>query len=214
MENQWETWDNASFVRFCMERYYQETLEESEQSLYLPAKAPTDDPLDGGVPARMQAGPEQDGWVRWQLLPSEVTEEDLNQLERELGVSFPPLFRGFLSTYYHFFGAITGGRVPDQSSDCPLSDLREVWHPDLTRNQYLPFESSELLGAYLCLDVSHLPQEEKCPVVSFPLDEVYGLDENAITRAQLEAIAQPVSPNFKTYLAEVFLKGGACGDLA
>lgn len=214
MENQWETWDNASFVRFCMEHCYQETLKESEQSLYLPAKAPTDEPLDGGVPANMQVGPEQDGWVRWRLLPSEVTEEDLNQLERELGVPFPPLFQVFLSTYYHFFGAITEGSVPDQSSDCPFSGLQEVWHPALTRHQYLPFASSELLGAWLCLDVSHLPQEEKCPVVSFPLDEVYGLDEDAIARPQLEAIAQPVSPNFKTYLAEVFLKDEVSGDLA
>ena len=49
--------------------------------------------LDASIP------PSRD-WVGWQPIPSTVTEADLDSLERETGLAFPPLYRDFLQ-YQH-----------------------------------------------------------------------------------------------------------------
>lgn len=42
-----------------------------------------------------------DDWIGWKAIPSTVTDADLNALERETGLPFPPLYREFLR-YRHF----------------------------------------------------------------------------------------------------------------
>ena len=198
--------EHRAFIQYCMEHYYHEILSENEGiSLYLPAKSPSDDAEDGGVPELMQMGPIKDGWVRWKLVPSTVSQEEIAQLEQEWGLCFPPLFRAFLTTYYHFFGVITQGRLPNQSSDCPLSKFKTGWNPAVTRNQYLPFGYDEASGKCHCIDVCSLPDEELCPVVEIDLDDFWSLDTENVTRRQLEKLANPISKNFKTYLTEIFL---------
>src|ERR1051326_5141170 len=44
--------------------------------------------------------PHQD-WKPWKAIPSTVTDEDLDDLETQTGLEFPPLYRTFLK-YKHF----------------------------------------------------------------------------------------------------------------
>ena len=45
---------------------------------------------------------ESRGWVGWKIVPSTVTDDELNALEARLGLKYPPLYRSFLQTY-HFY---------------------------------------------------------------------------------------------------------------
>ena len=45
--------------------------------------------------------PPSDDWMGWQPIPSTVTVEDLDGLEKEMGLKFPPQYRDFLQ-YQHF----------------------------------------------------------------------------------------------------------------
>src|SRR5438132_364804 len=57
----------------------------------------------GKFPASMRDDsiPPSGDWVGWKAIPSTVTDAELNTLERETGLAFPPLYRDFLC-YRHF----------------------------------------------------------------------------------------------------------------
>jgi hypothetical protein len=52
-------------------------------------------------PMRDASIPPSNDWVGWRAVPSTVTDAELDALERETGVVFPPLYREFLQ-YRHF----------------------------------------------------------------------------------------------------------------
>lgn len=163
------------FVAFCMERYYQAVW----------------------AAGYLQFNP-------WPLLPSTVTEADLDREEQKLGISFPPLFRAFLSTYFHRFGTDTHALVPDQPPDGPFSGLESVFQPVLARHSYLPFAYDECSDLLVCLDVQSLTGDADGPVVGIGLEYLESLPESAISRDTLEAHCEPISPTFQHYLMETF----------
>src|SRR2546430_12084324 len=56
----------------------------------------------GTPPESMWVGDRSaDGWRPWQLVPSTVTDADLDALEREFKVAYPPVYRSFLE-FAHF----------------------------------------------------------------------------------------------------------------
>jgi hypothetical protein len=59
--------------------------------------------LPGKLPAQMRdpSIPPSDDWAGWKPIPSTVSDTDLDALERETGLAFPPLYRDFLQ-YQHF----------------------------------------------------------------------------------------------------------------
>ena len=59
----------------------------------------------GNVPDAMRDAsiqPSRD-WIGWRPIPSTVTDQDLNGLESETGLKYPPLYREFLE-HKHFVG--------------------------------------------------------------------------------------------------------------
>jgi hypothetical protein len=54
--------------------------------------------LPGQIPLSMRdpSAPQIDDWVPWKPTPSTVTESQLDDLEREIGLRYPPPYRQFL----------------------------------------------------------------------------------------------------------------------
>lgn len=150
------------------------------------------------------ADPDEE-WNTWKLIPSTVTEEDIAKYEAQYGLSFPNCIRAFLQTYHHCFDFI-GRNMPDD----PFFNLDNTFNPHLAANGYLPF-SFDLEGYFIrCIDLSANEDEDKCPVVQFPHEELFDLQYDyeakgeKIPRKQVAELAEPVAANFYEYLNDVF----------
>ena len=102
----------------------------------------------GGVPPAMFDGEVQgDGWVSWKMLPSTLEPIEVERLEKELNIEFPPLFRAYLLAGFQLFDQIHSSRhdqlifnveVPSNNPLGPIRNLIEAWRP-LVSADYLPF---------------------------------------------------------------------------
>jgi len=127
----------------------------------VPAKVPNE-MRDGSIPARGD-------WIGWQAIPSTVTSEDLDVLESELGLVFPPLYRDFLQ-YMHFFGLTEFGvRFEQHLPGEWIKKLRRLysWYREqITRMHLLPIGDESMMDAGpVCFDTRARDDDGDCPIV-------------------------------------------------
>ena len=128
-----------------------------------PGKVP-DSMLDPSVPAHGD-------WVGWKPVPSTVTDEDLNALERETGLPFPPLYRDFLK-YLHFVDLTEVGiRFERHMCHNWRETLRREYFRSSLRPRILgvgliPFgDETQRDAGYACFDTRRRLPDGDCPVV-------------------------------------------------
>lgn len=115
--------------------------------------------------------PPSDDWLGWKAIPSTVTEVDLNALERETELSFPPLYRDFLR-YRHFVGLTERGVCFERHLSNDWSKvLRNAYFHSWARERILdvgllPFGSETQMDAGpVCFDTKRRDAAGDCPVV-------------------------------------------------
>lgn len=185
----------TAFVRRCHEAAYEKQAQAGTN--FLPS-----------VPPEMRTGVTNgQGWFQWKLTPAPTRAEELDALEREWGLVFPPLLRTFLSTDCHFLNLPGFFSV---RSDDPLAVFRSTMaEPALFQAQLVPLgwgEDEEGGDALYCLDLANMPDEERCPVLAldymaFSMDLDGGGD-----RAALLEISRPAAENLRQYAEQLFLR--------
>lgn len=170
---------------------------------------------DYGVPADMQDGEvDQEGWVRWKMLDSAVTVEQINELAASYiksgsdthssSFSLPPLYIAYLSSrsvlnvYLRYEGFMI--ELPNLPSDYPLRELRNLWSSweSLIKAGYIPFASYEDHAGPVCWDTSNPNDDNDYAVVWFDHDIL--TEEGQTSREQLEQYAQPLFHSFREML--------------
>lgn len=127
----------------------------------------------GKLPAEMHDDsiPPSNDWIGWKAVPSTVTDVELNDLERETGHAFPPLYREFLQ--YRHFEKLTGAGVRFERN-LPQSwnrTLRDAFFHSWPRERIvdiglLPFGSETMMDAGpVCFDTNRRNADGDCPVV-------------------------------------------------
>ena len=140
--------------------------------------------------------PDKDGWVTWKLVPAQVSDKEIEELEEEIGAKLPQVLKIFLTTYFHYFYEEIGENPVNEKFEGFLS----AWNPTLVDNGYLPF-AWDKDGYYIrCIDLKAMPEEEKCPIVQIDHEILFDLDEDITGRAELEEEMQIVAENFFQYL--------------
>lgn len=115
--------------------------------------------------------PSADGWVGWKAIPSTATDADLDALERETGLPYPPLYRDFLR-YQHFVDLTEVG-VCFERHLCHewARVLRQAYFRGWPRERILnrgllPFGSEVQMDAGpVCFDTCRRDAAGDCPVV-------------------------------------------------
>lgn len=166
---------------------------------------------DSGVPADMEnSEPDHEGYVEWKLLPSSLGLGDLEELEGKYGIQWPSLYKAFLTTYFHLINEVRGPDysvlLPEQPSDKPLYEvefLLRSWEQLLVCG-YIPFSLYNDGWGPICFDTMDLGGEEDYPVVWFDHEEVFALENDAISRSALEPLAKKLQPNFRAFIDSVF----------
>lgn len=191
---------DIAFIRGCLEQYY--------ASFYFAtvAKEPPFEAVDGGAPPEMWKGqPDEEGWVEWTMLPSTVGDDDLDNLEREYGVTLPALLRAYFKTYFHMFDQVKGPGftffIPVLPSDAPLKSFRQwltAWRPLLSAG-YLPVGTYEDGWGPICLDLASSPTDP--PAVWFDHEELFNLGEGSASQRNLLApLQRPLFSSFRELL--------------
>jgi len=157
-----------------------------------------------GVPRDMEAGPiSVEGWVAWRMLPSTVTEDEVELIERRTS-RLPPLFQAYLVSRFHLFDQIQVGSdsylFPALPSDAPLRELQwrlAAWE-SLLNAGFVPFAEYHNGWGPVCFDRERRRDDGDCPVVWFDHEALHGLPEQRVgDRDTLESLAQPLYPGFR-----------------
>jgi hypothetical protein len=125
----------------------------------------------GDIPKEMldiKADNDQE-WKTWVPIPSSVKDDEILELEKELGFKLPPSYISFLQ-HKHFIdltiGEVSFFRHP--SSGWQKSILDGVFHgyprEYLIDKGYMPFADFSDWGL-MCFDLNRRNEDEECPIV-------------------------------------------------
>jgi len=144
------------------------------------------------------ADPETE-WKKWRLVPAAIKEDEIKELEKEIGTKLPLSLKAFLTVYHHYF--------EDPIGRNPLSEhfegLLNAWNPVLVRCGYLPFTWNE--GGYFirCIRLKDMPDEEKCGIYEIDHEILFEFDEETVTPEEIDENMRFVSQNLLIYLDEI-----------
>jgi hypothetical protein len=107
------------------------------------AKRPPYDPDSSGVPPEMFDGEvDQEGWVRWKVVPSTVSEADIVSFFKEYEITPPRALVEYMRSDFHLLDQVSTGFFPDIPSDNPFRPMRELLeapgHKPLIEYGYIP----------------------------------------------------------------------------
>ena len=173
-----------SFMRDFFERYYQKLEREGDGIALLR-------PLEESDRAmwREDADPDEE-WKVWKLVPSTVTDQDIEKLETDIGAKLPRCLRAFLTVYHHYF-------------DCPVGVNRNAWNPLLVKHGYLPF-TWDGDGYYIrCMDLANMPDEERCGICQIDHEVLFSMEEDTVQKEEIAQNMEDLSQNLFTYLESI-----------
>jgi hypothetical protein len=127
----------------------------------------------GGLPDEMRDDSIMpvSGWIGWKAMPSTVADADLDVLEREAKLAFPPLYRDFLK-YRHFVTLTERGLAFERHLNQGwLANLRRSYFASWPRERIvdiglLPFgRESQMDAGPVCFDTRYRFADGDCPIV-------------------------------------------------
>lgn len=177
-------------IKQLFEQYYQKLSQMGEFALLLPE-------VDPEMVAD-HADLTQE-WKPWKLVPSTVTEQDLQELEEEIETKLPLSMRAFLSVYHHYFESPIG-RNPISEK---FYEIKNVQNPVLIENGYLPF-TWDADGYYIrCMKLDAMPDEEHCKIYQIDHEILFDFDEDdGDIKDELDKQMQFVAENLLDYLQQ------------
>lgn len=150
----------------------------------------------------------------WKILPSTLRDADVADLEAELGVTLPPLFRAYLQASFHLFWAFSlrydeSFQLPVMASDRPLEPLRDLLRTFSPSSKLglIPFARWGL--GLLCFDTTQNRQDDPPVVwvsaVIMPKEDTTGMKrEPGPTYAELAPQLEVRYASFAELLFDVF----------
>lgn len=151
------------------------------------------------VPKEMLASEDDkdEEWRKWKLVPSTINDEDIEKLEKNIGVSFPNILKIFITTYFHLFDEGIGRNPIDE----PFWAIENAWNPILVKAGYLPFTWDREGYFIRCIDLANMPDEDKCKICQIDHEILFDLEDvEGISRKEIEAEMVFVAENLIEYL--------------
>ena len=188
--------ENIAFMKDFFEKYYE--MEKSEGEVLVAGVNIPEEMVDHDLK-------EGSDWKVWKLVPSIVTDEDIAALEERLNIKLPECLRAFLSVYHHRFDENIGRN----DIRAPFEAFERTFTHNLAENGYLPFAWDADSYFIRCIDLTNMPDEEKCPVVQidhepfFDIQYDYTEKGKLVPKEEIEPLIEEVTENFYEYLNKV-----------
>ena len=136
----------------------------------------------------------KDEWKAWKLIPSTVTGQDIEALEKAIGINLPKCLNAFLTVYHHYFENPVG----ENPVSAPFKAVRNAWNPLLVDDG----------GFYIrCIDLTNMPNEEQCGIYQIDHEVLFSIDENTVQKEEIAQNMEYLSQNLFTYLESILDNG-------
>ncbi|MCT4507408.1 MAG: SMI1/KNR4 family protein [Tepidibacter sp.] len=200
---------DIEFIRKHLDNYF---IKIPKEYLKLEAKIYSNlSEEDGGVPAEMMLGEvDNEGYVCWSMIPSNITENDINYLEKEYFIKLPKLFKAYLMGYCFLMGEFNNGSfgvtLPEIPFDNPLMNIESnlfTWRL-LIGAGYIPFGEYE--GGYgpICFDITQKNEDEDYAIVWFNHENLFNLDyDQWKDRSDLEQYSNKLYDSFRELIIDL-----------
>lgn len=122
-------------------------------------------PVEMHDPKSIDSG---DGWIGWRLIPSTVTDLELDELESTFGITYPPIYRAFLKIYHHYDLPSFGVRFSRNIIHRWKKDFEQDYtaYATVLEQGLLPIGEETFMDAgAVCFDTRHPSPDGDCPVV-------------------------------------------------
>ncbi len=185
--------DFKPYMKDFFEKYYNKIISDFSgtiRSSDIPKEMLVDD-----------ADPTQE-YNSWKLVESTVTDEELNELEKKLGIKFPQIIRDFLSTYFHCFNTPIG----KNSIKDPFRGIYHAWNPLLVESGYLPFTWDYDHYYILCIKLTDIDNYEKCGIYQIGYDKLFDIDYDPSYYKDTEDLDVDERVDLKDELADCILE--------
>ncbi len=179
------------YMRNFFEQYYQK-LSQNEICVTLPLEEDEKEMWSD------DADPNEE-WKKWKLVPAMIPDEEIKELEREIGVELPLSLKAFLTVTHHCFSDPIGYNSAAEH----FQGVRNAWNPVLVRCGYLPFAWDKECYFIRCIQLKNMPEEEKCGIYQIDHEELFDFDEDTVTSDEIDKCMKFVSENLLTYLDEI-----------
>ena len=186
--------ENKEKIKRFFEEYYD--LIAQEYILFLERCNIPSEMLEGKV--------DEEGYGKWKLVPSNITKDEINLLEEELGIEIPELFKSFLTTYFHYFNEFVGENPVNNH----FAEIKRNKIPCFLNNGFLPFCWDEEDAFIFCIDTT----DENCPVYKVDHDIAYDLKPE-IKKNELRDCLEKVSDSLISYLDKLLLEKKKDGNI-
>lgn len=154
------------------------------------------------------------GWVACKVLTSTLKLADVESLESEFQIAFPPAFRAHLFARFHLIDQLHLRQHRNQlvswphlPSVKPLEPLREIlraWCP-LLKAGYIPFGGWDGGAGPMCFDTASRDAEGECPVVWLDHELLFHIGPDGCTvRERVFPLARSLYNTSRELLLDVF----------
>ena len=132
----------------------------------------------------------------WKMIPSDVTEEDISEFEKETGIRLPDALRAYYTSYYHLWEC--DSNIPENSPINKMSGLREDYDELLVNFGYIPL-TWDGQGAWLfCMKVDENNQD--FGIYWIDHEELFAFKPETVTAQDIEKAMDFQAENFCEYL--------------
>lgn len=132
----------------------------------------------------------------WKMIPSDVTEEDISELEKVMGICLPDPLKAYFTSYYHLWDSQRN--IPENSPLSKMGGIYEAYDELLIRFGYLPF-TWENQGAWLfCMKIDENNQD--CGIYWIDHEYLFGFDSETVTAQEIDKVMDFQAKDFCEYL--------------
>ena len=135
----------------------------------------------------------------WKMIPSDVTEEDIAELEKEIGMCLPDPLKAYYTSYYHLWDW-----QRDLSENSPIAKLDGIYNSYnelMIQFGYLPFSWDNQQGCLFCMKFDK--NNNDCGIYMIDHGEMFSFHAETVTAQNIEKVMYFEAKDFCEYLYNV-----------
>lgn len=134
--------------------------------------------------------------ITWKMIPSDVTEEDISELEKEIGIRLPDPLRAYYTSYYHLWDFQRN--ISENSPKAKMSGIYNAYNKLMIKFSYLPFSWDNQYGCLFCMKFDENNQD--CGIYLIDHEEMFDFDAETVTVQDIEKVMRFEAKDFCEYL--------------
>lgn len=136
----------------------------------------------------------------WKYIPSDITENEIHELEKVIGMKLPIPLKAYYTSYFHLFD--WQRNFSQNSPEHRMEGILNAYNKCMINLGYLPFSWDAQQGCLFCIKFD--ADYNDCGIYKIDHEEMFDLDyhKNA-TQEKVDQVMKYYADNFFNYLERV-----------